>query len=176
MGNVIEYLKWRGDLNFRERPFCEVDNLVLSLLIYADLSGIVPEHGTVSLGQVAELYCGRTDSPNVYLQNECKNLFRAMADTRRYQGVILSDYWDTSNEETQFAAVQAHLDDGTKYIAFRGTDDSIAGWREDFAISFQVTPAQKQAVRYLEECMTERAVSTGSEDTPKAGTLRSMRP
>lgn len=31
MGNVISYLKWRGDLNFKERSFCEVDNLALAM-------------------------------------------------------------------------------------------------------------------------------------------------
>ena len=32
MGNLFTYLSWRGDLSFRERPFCEVDNLMLALL------------------------------------------------------------------------------------------------------------------------------------------------
>ena len=42
MGNILSYLKWRGDLTFTERPFCEVYNLVLSELAYLDLAGIVP--------------------------------------------------------------------------------------------------------------------------------------
>ena len=32
MANVFDYLNWRGDLEFSQAPFCEVDNLILSLL------------------------------------------------------------------------------------------------------------------------------------------------
>ena len=42
MGNVVNYIKWRGDLSFSDSPFNEVDNLALALLIYNDFGGIVP--------------------------------------------------------------------------------------------------------------------------------------
>lgn len=41
IGNILSYLKWRGDLDFTERSFCEVDNLVLSCLIYLEFRDIV---------------------------------------------------------------------------------------------------------------------------------------
>lgn len=155
MGNVITYLKWRGDLNFQERPFGEVDNMVLAMLSYVDMSGIIPEHGMLTLEQAAEVYFKNGKQHRKSLKDECEELFYEMAHVRRFKNALLSDYQEILDETTQFAAVQVHLDDGTKYIAFRGTDDSIAGWREDFAISFQVTSAQTQAVCYLENCMTE---------------------
>ncbi|MGN8886018.1 hypothetical protein [Blautia sp. HCP28S3_G10] len=40
MGNIMDYIKWRGDLDFSTSPFNEVDNLILSLLAYVDLDGI----------------------------------------------------------------------------------------------------------------------------------------
>lgn len=42
MSNIVPYLKWRGDIRLPERPFCDVDNLVLSELAYLDFTGIVP--------------------------------------------------------------------------------------------------------------------------------------
>ncbi len=46
MGNIISYLKWRGDLTFAERPFCEVDNLVLSELAYLEPGRYSAHQGT----------------------------------------------------------------------------------------------------------------------------------
>lgn len=42
MGNILSYLKWRGDLSLKERPFNEVDNLILSALSYFDLEELYP--------------------------------------------------------------------------------------------------------------------------------------
>ena len=41
MANILDYLDWRGDLTFEQSPFNEVDNLLLSQLVYVDLEGIV---------------------------------------------------------------------------------------------------------------------------------------
>lgn len=155
MGNVMSYLKWRGDLDFKERAFGEVDNLVLSILAYVDLDGIVPEEGVISLCEAEEKYWIKHQINEIKEKNSSEELFGLMAESRRFCHALLSDYREDSGDSLQFAALQIHLDDGTKYIAFRGTDDSIAGWREDFATSYQVTKAQELAVQYLNRCITE---------------------
>ncbi len=40
--------------------------------------------------------------------------------------------------------------DGTVYISFRGTDDTIIGWKEDFNLSNGIVPSHKRALEYLE--------------------------
>lgn len=146
MGNVISYLKWRGDLNFQERGFCEADNLALAMLFYEDLSGLVagPEtHESISISEAYEKCSDKT----------ADSILKNMAQSKRYADARLSDYSEIYDEETQtqFGAICITLDSGEKYISFRGTDDSIIGWREDFSISFQVVRAQKEAVSYLEK-------------------------
>ena len=42
-----------------------------------------------------------------------------------------------------FSAIKISLDNDTNFISFRGTDDSLVGWKEDFEISFRTTGAQK---------------------------------
>ena len=42
MGNIIDYLDWRGDLTFSQAPFNQIDALLLSSLSYANFGGIVP--------------------------------------------------------------------------------------------------------------------------------------
>lgn len=159
MGNIISYLRWRGDFTFRQMPFNEVDNLILSELAYLTLQDIVPdlEDGkSVLLKDAADLYRNKrrqeTENP------EFSRLLEEMAKSRRFCMTRLSGYEDiidTDQEMTQFAAIRIELEDGTMYIAFRGTDSTIVGWREDFCISFQVVSAQRRAVQYLDAALEE---------------------
>lgn len=155
MGNIYTYLKWRGDLNFVERPFCEVDNLILSELCYMDFSDIVPSTNdgrTVTLEEAAQKYLeyGRETVINIGTSHK-DAIVLPMADTARYRAVTLSKYIDITDRETgtEFAAMHIGLGDGTTYIAFRGTCDDLVGWREDFGMSFEIMPTQKSAVSYL---------------------------
>jgi uncharacterized membrane protein HdeD (DUF308 family) len=158
MGNIISYLRWRGDINLNERSFNEVDNVVLSMLAYMELAGIVPElgqAGSISLAEAAERYAeNRPEKERKQLFAVDPIVLQEAAATKRFGNARLYnfvDIIDSSEEQTQFAALHMALDDGTVYIAFRGTDDSIVGWRENFSISFQVSPAQQRAVSYLDQ-------------------------
>lgn len=54
------------------------------------------------------------------------------------------------DEQTQFAAATYRLPSGMLVVAFRGTDDSLVGWKEDFNMAFQYpVPAQVTAADYL---------------------------
>jgi hypothetical protein len=72
----------------------------------------------------------------------------------RFKNMRLCCYVDVvdAEETTQFSAVSFLLDDGTVFVAYRGTDSSIVGWREDFVFSFlPESGGQQRAVRYLED-------------------------
>ena len=49
MSNILDYLKWRGDLTFSQDSFCDVDNLILSQLVYVELCDIVPADASQSI-------------------------------------------------------------------------------------------------------------------------------
>ena len=52
--------------------------------------------------------------------------------------------------ETQFSAITFILDDGTLFLAFRGTDETIVGWKEDFNMAFlNPVPGQEYSVKYV---------------------------
>ena len=38
--------------------------------------------------------------------------------------------------EKQFSAITIIMPDNTLYVSFRGTDNTIVGWKEDFNMSF----------------------------------------
>lgn len=156
MGNILSYLKWRGDLDFMERGFCDADNLVLSCLVYLDFKDIIAgEQGSSTVREASEIYF-RLKAEGKRQDRAEDQILYEMARSKRYGDAVLSGYVEKreTEEEIQFAAMQIALDDGTYYLAFRGTDESIVGWREDFSISYKVVPAQQRAVEYLEKMMT----------------------
>ena len=131
MGNIISYLKWRGDFSFEQIPFNEVDNLILSELAYAKMYGIVPgpeENRSILLKDAVAFY----REENRGETKELGTLLDEMAKSRRFGRTKLSGYTDIidDDEKTQFSAARAELENQTIYIAFRGTDSTIIGRRK----------------------------------------------
>ena len=98
-----------------------------------------------------------------------------MAASARFSGLLLCGYENKIDDETQtqFSALTLLLPDGTAYVAFRGTDDTIVGWKEDFNLAFlPVVPAQRMAVQYLQAAaavFSERPLRVGGHS--KGGNL-----
>ena len=158
MANILDYLDWRGDLTFAERPFNEVDNLILAEICYLDFSGFVPQGFAaqrISLRDAANAYFAAhpTTDMGVLVPDQIPVLVEHAAKTARFQDLGLLGYVNRIDEETQtqFSAMTILLPDGSAYVAFRGTDDTIVGWKEDFNMAFTPEiPAQKYAAQYLQ--------------------------
>ncbi|WP_346966783.1 DUF2974 domain-containing protein [Bifidobacterium angulatum] len=77
---------------------------------------------------------------------------RTVAANPRFSGLrvgAFAERFDT-DEQTQTAALTFLLPDGTLVLSFRGTDDSLVGWKEDFNMAFQYpVPAQRMAADYI---------------------------
>lgn len=156
MADLFDYLLWRGDLTFSKSGFCEIDGVIFSMLTYLDLEKLGGGE-SISLKDAAGDYCsgGNYDSVDMGLILPSPNINRLFCEavsTGRFSNVYFSNYVSrTSDCEThQFAAVTFHLDTGQMVVAFRGTDDSIVGWREDCCLAFMdEIPAQRMATEYL---------------------------
>ena len=156
MASILDYLDWRGDITFAERAFNEVDNLLLAELSYLDFGGIVPADfaAAVPLSDAVAAFTKRTPHADmgVLVPDKIPGLAQKMAASARFRDVLLSGYVCKLDEqtETQFAALCAALPDWTVYAAFRGTDDTIVGWKEDFNMGFlPIVPSQREAADYL---------------------------
>ena len=175
MGNIISYLKWRGDLPLSEYPFNKVDNLVLSYLSYFDFGEIVPneENHEICIKDAVCRYM-MTRNNSVYDDMTDISFLEEIGRSERFCNAKLCDYesiLDTEIEFTQFSAIHIILSDGTDYIAFRGTDNSIIGWQEDFHLGFEVAAAQKYAAKYLERTMKNKKVKYRIGGHSKGGNL-----
>ena len=159
MANLLDYLDWRGDLTLEQAPFNEVDNLILAELSFVDFKDIVPGPGegdSVVLREAAEQFLSRFPKGEkidmgVLVPAAIPEMLRKMADSRRFGDMKLNcfvDHLDVGKGE-QFAALAIETGDKAMYLSFRGTDDTLAGWKEDFELAcMPEVPAQKKAVAY----------------------------
>lgn len=153
MANILDYIDWRGDLNLKDASFNEVDGLIMAELAYLDLEGILTEDPLpqMSLTEVCERYLTLGIDQSLVINNPKPLLLKA-AKCRRFGSLMLGGYINHINpdRELQLAALSVFWEDGTVCAAFRGTDDTIVGWREDFNFSYQDhTAGQAEAVAYL---------------------------
>ena len=149
MANLIDYLAWRGDIPFSVSPWNEVDGLMCAVLSYLNFHGLQDHRGwTLREAKRIDLLIeaqGNTFGPR-------KKMFEAMAETARFGDCRMHHFIALTDEDAsmQFSAMCMDLPDDTKAVVFRGTDNTLVGWREDFNMSYQTrVPAQQAAAYYL---------------------------
>ena len=154
----MDYISWRGDLTFAQSPFNEVDNLILACFSYVNLDRIpaVTRQKGIELKKLVKEFkklhtIKELEADKSFIRLAPFMMFE-MAESVRFGNCVIRNYVNeiVTEAEQQFSAVEIVLDDGTSYISFRGTDDTIIGWKEDFNLSTGVVPAQERAVEYMQ--------------------------
>lgn len=159
MGNIMDYISWRGDLSLEQSQFNEVDNLILACFSYVNLDGIpaVTKQKGIGLKKLTEEFMKLHTMKELEADKSFIRLapfmMMEMAKSVRFGKCVVRNYVNdiVTEAEQQFAAMEIVLEDGTSYVSFRGTDDTIIGWKEDFNLSTGVVPAQKRAIEYLQK-------------------------
>ena len=149
MANMVDYLAWRGDVPFAVAPWNEIDGLLIATLSYLDFHGGRDPKGW-TLEEMARIGLLQEGTGANFAGR--KETFEGMAagarfrECRLHHAIALTD----PELEMQFSAMCLDLPDGTTCVAFRGTDNTIVGWREDFNMAYTTrVPAQEAAVLYL---------------------------
>jgi len=168
MTTVMDYLVWRGDLRFSQDPFNDVDAMVLAMLSYLPLVEVLlrgDSMDTITIQQAAgrfmDKYQAGQKEPDASRQARIPGvddgifkLLAAAAETTRFRDIQISRFEQKTDFTIgqQFAALTYSLPDarGHKVVAFRGTDNTLIGWKEDFEMAYmEKIPAQESAREYL---------------------------
>ena len=155
MANILDYIDWRGDVPFSMSPFNDVDNLVLAQTAYTLLDGILDEQGEITPLEAIDSFFRRYTHEDI-LNDPRRHkmapfLLEKMSRAPRYGGMRIAHYINDIDleGESQISAMTFLFPDFT-YIAFRGTDNSLVGWKEDFNLSYMPeTEGQRKAVEYV---------------------------
>ncbi len=179
--NIFSYLKWRGDLSFEADGFNEVDSLIFSVIAYLDLAKAEKIHTITpglapSLRDVSLAVDGKENNRLALIKvEEIVGALHLAAQTKRFSEVKILGYICHNDEETtmQFAAVTFLLPNGEIYVAYRGTDDTLLGWKEDLIMSYAPYVASQQEaleyLKYISEQIPNKAIYTGGHS--KGGNL-----
>lgn len=134
----------------------DVDSLALCQLSYLKFDGLVPDvrenRRSVTLEELAEDPGCEGLFADTRFEKQNRALFEGLLSGRRFRKMRLNCHINMVEKEweTQFAAVTFLLEDGTMYLAYRGTDETIVGWKEDFNMAFlSPVPGQSYSVKYL---------------------------
>lgn len=160
MKNMLDYIKEFGHVSFEERAFSEIDALVLTELEYLPLEKVVPsdENGEnfVTVKEIAEYMKEHKkqlfDENPMMMTPERHEVSQIIADAPRFQSMkffgVVSE-WDKDTTK-QFAAITVEVEPGVRLVIFRGTDDTLIGWKEDFLMTYSpLVAAQTDAKEYL---------------------------
>ena len=161
---ISDYIYWRGDLKLEKEPFNEVDALILGMVCYLDFSGVIPGLDSKRIVTLREAVTRFDGTPykdrklGVIIPDDIHGMVQDLSLTPRFYDAKVFAYENIVDEqqEMQFCALSFRLSDGSIFVSFRGTDDTIVGWKENFNMCYMShVPAQEQAARYLNRVARE---------------------
>ena len=159
MSTIFDYLDYVAYDSIYDRPFKELDVLALTELTYLPFDRIVPQGDTtnieVRLSDAAKLVDRTTD---FIVTDQHLQLVDDLASSKRFKNIKLLNYVNEYDPDVQkqFAAMTYRLTMDVYLVVFRGTDDTLIGWKEDFHMTYMDhVPAQRRAASYLQNVMKE---------------------
>lgn len=157
MGIIFDYLDQVAYDSIYDTPFNELDLLMLTEITYLPFDQIVSDQMSPDcscrLFEAAEKV--PQDLSMLVTKNRLK-LLEKVATSTRFKNIKLMGYVNDIDPDVQkqFAAMIFKIKPDSYVLTFRGTDDSIIGWKEDFHMTYMdQVPAQKTAVNYLRKAM-----------------------
>ena len=154
----VDYVKWRGDRSFAEEELNYIDSLILCHIAYIDFSNVLDQEETITLREAVERLHQKDDVRILMVDHDPKHIENVdvYAQSKRFGEIRIANYVDLLDEEVQFSAMTLQLTDDTYYLAYRGTDASVSGWKEDFMLSFTQVPSQMLAVSYADNIIDDQ--------------------
>lgn len=147
MRTVFDYIDYYKNETFDDYKFNDMDNIVFSTLAYLPLEGLKDK---ITIDEIGKMF----EKKPVDLRSMKKVAFKVLdviKGSKRYGGIVISNYVSVL-DETQFSAMTIRYKKGECYVAYRGTDNSLVGWRENFELSYKYpVGCQKLAIDYLKK-------------------------
>ena len=159
MSTIFDYLKNSQYDSFYDKDFTVLDALALTELAYLPFEDLVPveisDQNYLSLQHLAERFEEKFQGkyPPLGMVNAHRlKLLSYLSSFKRYKHIRAFAFANevSLDSQKQFAAITYQIKPKEYLVVFRGTDDSIIGWKEDFHMTYmKEIPAQLAAKDYL---------------------------
>ena len=163
--DIMDYLHWRSDLSFDERPYNELDAVAFCALCYEILDDVFKEKAVMTLDEAADLFFQMHDEmelkKRMSVSARSYEVLKAMRHTKRYGSLVIAGYVSEIDHslDLQFSAMTLIHKGKWKAVIFRGTDDTVTGWKEDFSMLYRdEVLAQRKAVEYMSEITKDESL------------------
>lgn len=161
MNTTYDYIHWRGDIPFSKCPLNEIDALIFALLSNIEYISIFKEfdlNRQILLTEIVKEFKNNGTYKNMdnlsKFEKQNLKLLSDLCEYKRFSTAKLFGYKRHFDEKNyiQFSAISFILEDNSVVLAFRGTDSSLVGWKEDFAMSFKsAVGSQQDCFNYINE-------------------------
>ncbi len=158
MANIQDHVLYCGAQRLAERPFDALDGLILTQLVYMPMEGRLDKGETCTVAQGWQFLRDHVEYEGLdQFQQKRYRLFEVCAGQPRYRDWLMKNYINRidNQREMQFCACTWLLEDGQSCVAFRGTDLTLVGWKEDLNMSFMTVPSQVEAADYVRRLAKE---------------------
>lgn len=154
MFTLINYLEYYKNQSFNDTKFNQMDALLFSCLAYLPLASFDKPKNIKEFISYANTFkrddLSGTMKPSAYL------FLDKIKTSKRYQNIIITNFENTRNENTQFGAMCIHINDDI-LIVFNGTDGSLIGWIENLRLNYKYpTYTQSKAIDYVNKNITDK--------------------
>lgn len=152
--NYVDFLKDKQDVSFDELALTELDFAIFSEIVYLPLDSVMADRNNLLFKDVAIMFLDHYESMtniNAYLCAPHRiEIMKVVKDSKRYEAIELMYFSDYVDAQSNFTALTFQLNSQERVVAYRGTTDSIIGWRENFNLAIgKNMPSQVLAYNYL---------------------------
>ena len=159
--SLFDYVEDMGNVSFEEEGGNELDSAIFAMFSYIGFEGTAAESGKggMCLRELSNRFFSSEFRYSLRNQNDviwpsCLKMLEKAAQCKRYEDIKVRGYVNLVDESEpyQFSAIIFSISPLLHFVVFRGTDMSIAGWRDTFLMTCEnQTVTQILSVNYLEE-------------------------
>ena len=155
--NYFAFIDKYGNVTYKDKKETEIDILLFSQLAYLPMDNIdFKNNQKYTLEEIATSIDRSVFLESLIAQRNALKLLDTIKDLLRFKEIKVTDYSYIMDENSQFGAVTFILPNKKIVIAFQGTDNTIAGWKEDAILSYKYpTTSQELAGSYVEKIISK---------------------
>lgn len=149
MFTIYDYLDYYKNCSFEEVGFNQMDAMLFACLVYLPIKSFSENKSYKDF--VSYAYTFYKDDYSGVMKPSSFALLNKIKTSKRYENIIISDFKNVRNNDTQFGAMSVRFNDNL-LIAFKGSDSSLISWIENLRLNYQYpTYTQSKGIKYAKD-------------------------
>lgn len=149
MFTIYDYLDYYKNCSFEEVEFNQMDAMLFACLVYLPIKSFSENKSYKDF--VSYAYTFYKDDYSGVMKPSSFALLNKIKTSKRYENIIISNFKNVRNNDTQFGAMSVRFNDNL-LIAFKGSDSSLISWIENLRLNYQYpTYTQSKGIKYAKD-------------------------